>query len=593
MNPISNHKPSSWYTSLIWFDFLHRGKKLLAFLILLMAGAGFSGCFDHYYQTNTVHKVDANTLESLIKAHKYFVLHTDAGAYALTNIKVSNEFLDGKLDSLARDHEDYLDPKRPERNKITDKDNTNLFYEVHIYPAAADINISTLHIPLKDISRMDVYSFDSKHTKRARVASIAGLTLATAGVVGLIVAAGQANHSQTTPAPNGGSSGDAGGYHCSPQVYVLDHQDSLQQGTLYSGAIYASLERTDYIPLSIPNPGSDQLRMMIRGERNEELMFNNVRLLEIKHATDCRPLLDRHGKVLLYGQPVLPFQASIGDREKDVMHEILARDSRYYSFTNDGHGDHASDIVLDFRKPKGISSGKLLIRAKNSPWAYYLFQQYKSLYGEYYNTLVRKKDSADVDKVLQCELDQYLPLLVAVKKNGEWKYLDYFPTPGNSGPRDLIMELDLSGQEDADHVEVRLQTTYFFWDLDYVAMDFSQNEEFVSRNVNASKISITGTGMNAKEVSFNSETHLSVSDKQMLNLEFQLGHRENANQEFSYFLVGRGYYHDDTRFPGKPNFAEIGKFSGKGAFDQYSREKLEVLVNAFKENEAQHLAKVK
>ncbi len=562
------------------------------FLLLLPLMILFSGCFTHYFQTNTVHEVDAKTVENLIKEKKYFILHTSNYAYELADPTLSDGYLNGRLDSLLTIHKDNLHPKKPNANRFPGQAAEDILYEVHLYTALPDPPASPLHIPLGDFTRMDVYELDKKSTSKAEVRSIVGIALTTAGAVGIIIAIVQENNANNNQPPPT-SSGNSETITCSPQVYIMNDQEALMEGTLYSGAIYASLERNDYLPLSLANPAPKQIQVMVKGEKNEALMFHDVRLLEISHPADRRVLLDRHGKVLLCGQPVSPFHASIGDGKKNVMHDILAPDAKYYSFTNDVQGAHASDIVLDFRKPKGIASGKLLIRAKNSPWAYYLFRQYKSLYGEYYNTLIRKKDSADANKVLQCELDQYLPLIVSVRKDGQWKFMDYFPTPGNSGPRDLIMELDLSDQKDADQVEVRLQTTYFFWDLDYAAMDFSKNDEYESRTIDASRLFISGPDLKQKEVNFNSESHLSVSDQQRLNLEFQIGQKENTNQQFSYFLVGKGYYHDDTKFPGKPNFAEISKFSGKGAFDQYSRKKLDELVQAMDDGTVKELTEKK
>ncbi|MFI5155650.1 MAG: hypothetical protein ACHQEM_05670 [Chitinophagales bacterium] len=552
-------------------------------IFLMIVFTFSSGCFMHYYKTNTVHIVKADTLEKLVKEDKYFIIHFNNELYALSNVKVKDSAIEGSLDTVAMQHADYLHPKMPTHNRFPIQYQDDALTEVHLYASNLDTSTSPVRIPLKYLRRMDVYSLDRRSTNKSKVGSIIGVTLITAGTIALIVAIVEESNAQSAPPPTTTVS-------CSPQVYLLNDQKTVMEGTLYSGAIYASLERNDYLPLSVPSPAPEKLQVMVKGEKNEALMFNEVRLMEIAHPSNRKALLDRHGNVMLYGQPVAPFHASIGDREKNVMSEILAPDYRYYSFTNDGGGAHASDIVLDFKKPKGTASGKLLIRAKNSPWAYYLFSQYKSLYGEYYNALIRKKDSADSNKVLQCELDQYLPLLVSVRKDGEWKFMDYFPTPGNSGPRDLIMELDLSDQKDADHVEVRLQTTYFFWDLDYAAMDFSKNDEYKLGTLNASRLFISGPGLEQKEVSFNSETHLSVSDTQQLNLEFQLGQRENADQLFSYFLVGKGYYHDDTKFSGKPNYTEISKFSGKGAFDQYSRKKMEELVKSLDNKDATELS---
>jgi hypothetical protein len=41
----------------------------------------------------------------------------------------------------------------------------------------------------------------------------------------------------------------------------------------------------------------------------------------------------------------------------------------------------------------------------------------------------------------------------------------------------------------------------------------------------------------------------------------------------------------NSRFPGKARYGKLNRFSGKGAFDKYSREKFEFLLNMLRENE--------
>jgi len=322
---------------------------------------------------------------------------------------------------------------------------------------------------------------------------------------------------------------------------------------------------------------------MIQGTRDEELFFAEPKLVSVAHSKKQQVLIDRQGRVHTIMNPQIPLFADSGGGE-NALKEISLRDMNYYSFSNHPADGQSSDLVMDFKKPVGTRSGKLLISAKNSAWAYYAYQQYKSLYGRYYKELIRKKDSADPVKVNQCELDQYLPLLVSIRKNNQWKYLDYFPITGATRNRDLIMNLDLSELEQEDHVRLRFQTTYRFWDLDYAAIDYSADSKITVEVISPEEMFLKDQNGGKRSASFQNGA-VTFSDKEELIIGFHINPGNVNGAERSYFLAGKGYYHDNTHFTGKPNLSEIARFSGKGAFDRYSRQKMEELQTMLRPNQ--------
>jgi hypothetical protein len=537
-----------------------------------------SGCFRHFYSTNTTNQIDSASLMKLIGAQKYFILHdlSHNKEYALNNVRVSNENLTAEMGPLLSEHTLYEHPPRADRNAFSGKNEDVVLYEVHLYSKNPGNDSLKVNIPFKEFSRMDVYELDKKSTNKSKVGSIVGVSLTTVGVIAVIVAASEASTTvQTTPST----------VTCSPQVYFTQNNQTVVQGTLYSGAIAASLERSDYMPLTIGEHAGDKIRLTIKGKDEEDIMLNSVQLMQVTHKENDQVLIDRKGNALVYSNPVSPVQASIGTGQ-DLRSEVKARDGKYYSFTNHTGEGNSSDILLSFRKPRQSTSGKLIINAKNSAWSYYLFNQFKSLYGKYYPDLILKKDKADPRQVLQCELDQFLPMLVSVKYKGEWKFIDYFPTAGISNSRDLIMNIDLEEFKDSSNIQLRLQTTYMFWDLDYATMDFSTNNVCRIENIPASMVSLVNRD---NESIFPDESgqhsNIVVKGPLRLDLEFNIHPSLETGMKNSYFLAGDGYYHDNSRFEGEARVGELSRFSGKGAFDKYSREKFEFLLNGMHENE--------
>jgi hypothetical protein len=517
----------------------------------------------------------------LIEGQKYFILHdlTHNRQYALIHVRISKENLIAEKAQLPEEHELYEHPAKTDHNVFIAKNEEFVLYEVHLYSQNTGTDSLHINIPLKDFGRIDVYGLDKKNTTRSTVSSIVGITLTTSAIIAVIVAASVS--STPTPAPTY----TGGGESCSPLVFIADHNHAELQGTLYSGAIAASLVRTDYLPLTPRELTGNKIQLTIMGKDEEDIIVNNVQLIQVTHKANDHVLIDRKGNALVYNNPVRPVQASIGT-EQDQRSEISARDGKYYSFTNHTGEGNSSDILLSFSKPRQSTSGKLIINAKNSAWSYYLFNQFKSLYGNYYPDLIVKKDKADPAQVLKCELDQYLPMLVSVKYKGEWKFIDYFPAAGISNCRDLIMNINLEEFKDSSNVQVRLQTTYMFWDLDYAVMDFSSNNICHSEFIPASFISL----VNRDNEHIHSEepgkdSNIVVKGPLRLDLEFNIHPSTEIEMKNSYFLAGNGYYHDNSRFVGEANIGELGRFSGKGAFDKYSREKFKFLLHTMQENE--------
>ncbi|HXB92342.1 MAG TPA: hypothetical protein VNU72_08635 [Puia sp.] len=540
----------------------------LAWLILILAAIGFNSCFLHYYNTNTTDRTDGDTLQHLVNGNKYFILHANHVNYAFSHVKVNNDNIEGDISFLPEEHTNYLRPTQEIKNRFPVKDKNIVLYEVHLYTQDSVTLDGHGAIPFKHIYRLDAYGLDKAATSGSRVLSIVGITLATALVVGIIAGASDISHSTPPPPPPPNGPNQIGDVGCSPQVYMVKDDRPALAGILYSGAIFAPLERRDYLPLRGVRPADSALHLQIRMGANEEMLVHEAKLLRVSHNDGDNVLVDRHGKVWAYRQPAEPETVSTGN-DQDVKQDITAADGRYYSFTNHPAGGNHSDIELNFRKPVDAQSGKLVIRARNSPWGLYIFRKFKSLYGDSYPAMQQRKDKADANKLLQCELDQSMPLSVSVKEGTNWKFIDYFFTPGNDAARDMIMNIDLAALTGSDHVQIRLQTTFMFWDLDYAGMDFSEGLSCQYSFLPA--ISILKSD-SATRITQSDPNNMHITDKERLDLEFALTPSTSPGIVNSWFLVGSGYYHDNTPFKGGPQILKLAAFASKGAFDKFSRQ---------------------
>jgi hypothetical protein len=544
--------------------------KSLIILILLVTG--LSSCFLHYYQPNSSSKIDAATIQDLQSADKYFILHSQHGNYSLTNIKVTNNILEGNTGALTKEHTKYLAPIHGDKNRFHVGNKNIVLYEVHFYAGSSVDSNARVSIPLTDITRMDVYGLNKSATSESRVLSIVGITL---GVTAIIIAAVSVSNS----------------CNC-PQVYACKGNKTEFNGGLYSGAIYASLERTDYMPLQANYVSDNKMSLRIGNVEGEEQIINELKLIEITHHNNDNVLMDRHGKVVVFQKPDAPEQAMISSKE-DVIDKVSERDGSYYSFTNQGSDQNTSDIILDFKKPAGTCTGKLVLSAKNTNWSGYLFYDFKSLFGNYYADWTKKKDAADPEEMGKWQINQTLPLLVSIKQGDRWKYIDYFATPGNTAERDMIMEINLADFKNEDHIQLRLQTAYMFWSVDYAGMDFSEDQQTTVTVLDATGIMKSDSTSQTELLKSKDHLYTHLNGKDVLQAEFAVSPSKLQDQKTSYFLQSSGYYHFTKQLDGKPQINKLKAFLENGAFDKYSRKEFQELVQKVNNTSGKDLADAK
>lgn len=559
----------------------HAGKKTMC-LLFVLAAFSLSSCFSHYYKTNTEQTTDSERLQRLVNEKKYFILHRGNQYFGINNIRIENDQLNGDIEYLPAIHQKHLHPKKETRNRFHAMYSNIVKFEVHLYTNDSLKDVAHISIPVKDFYQMDVYELDKEATEQARVLSIIGITVGVAAAVVVIVSTVNAinNLGSGDSWNTGNGSSGTETSTCSPQLYNSDGVTKSLTGILFSGAVFAPLQRTDYMPLPAPSAGN-QYHLQIKGGANEYLYIKQAKLLQVQHKANDRVLVDCHGNVLLYAAPLPPYNASTGETQ-EIKKTISIRDEKYYSFTNAVPGQQSSTLILDFKKPAGAGSGRLILTARNTAWALYVFKKYKSLYGENYTMLSSIKDKADPQKLMQCELDQSLPLLVSIKTRDGWKPADYFLTPGNLAARDMIMEIDLSDNKDSDHVELKLETAFMFWEIDYAAMDFSGQHSFTATGI--SPYNLVKQGQSEQLVNQTNQD-IMLNDDEELNVDF-LQDKNMPGMISSCFFVGSGYYHDKTQYKGKPDAQTLAAFSQKGSFDKFSRQSFGILQSACRKNNA-------
>src|SRR5438552_3630737 len=254
--------------------------------------------------------------------------------------------------------------------------------------------------------------------------------------------------------------------------------DNIFVSGLYSGAVYSTLERTDYLPLNTVPYDAANISFKIANAKNEEQFINSVQLLQVNHSNNVNVLADRHGNVFPYQKPVEPLSALTGEKN-DVKQVLKQTDEQYYSFSNTANENGFSDIRLTFDKPANAGNAKLIIHARNSYWAGLVHKEFIGLFGDDFEKWRAKQEKADPKELEQWQTDQALPLMVYVKTYEGWKFVDYYQLIGNTASRDMIMDIDTK-EIPGNTIELKLETAYRFWDLDFAGIDYSNDPNFTT-----------------------------------------------------------------------------------------------------------------
>ena len=558
MRPLKQaaHISPFFFLPLLW---LVRKKRTAPIVIALSLTLLLAGCFQQYFRTNTQTKVDEATIQRLMsRMDKYFILHFKNRIAGLENLTISNDKLEGNLVSLPLEHSKYIHPQMKRANHVKGKDAKNTLMEVHLY-AGTEINSDASHvsIPLSSFESMDIYEFDRKATTGNHILSWVGVIIGVSAAVGLIAFAIACN--------------------C-PQVCINNNNgDYTFVSGVYSGAVYSSLERTDYLPLYDLKATNDSFKIRIKNVNDEEQFINRMQLLQVNHPANANVLVDRHGSIFSYDKPAVPLKAMI-NKKTEITSQLSSIDNNQYSFDGDKGEKGFSNVILTFAKPRAIEKAKLIIHGGNSPWSGYLYHSFAEMFGAGYEKWRNEKDKSDPKEMEQWQKDQALPLMVYIEKNGSWEFVDYFAHTGNTASRDMIMELDLSSIQ-TDQIKVKLETVYQFWNLDYVGIDFSENIKVSAVLLDPCMAAKPGGSDELRSLKTVDTQYCNLVSNEMLDLQYKPAMSSAGIP--SYFFVSTGYYHNMKKYERKPQITQLMKFKNKGAFDEFSREKFRHLEDTF------------
>jgi hypothetical protein len=522
--------------------------KRFTYLLFLFMALQIAGCY--YYKVNTIKSDEAAEILAPKKDNKYFIIHHDKLQLALTEVEFGYTQISGSLWHPEKNVY-YYESRKQKKYGQSEK---NILKEVHIFlseetekPQLGDVSI-----PLDDIQKIQIIEKNQGATAFSHVAT----GVAIAGTIAILA----------STISQSGSSSSSSSSSC-PFVYSHNGHEYTLEGEVYPGALMQNMERDDYLSLPSLNTVNGEYRIKMSNELEERQYTNLAKLVVVNHPKESQILLDKYGHPELINDPQVP--DNIFSFKGDNLNSVLEEKDRHVFLFNEKEYSK-NGVVLDFQKPATSTQGKLILNGKNTMWLEYIYASFTSQFGRRFNGWINKQGKLPSEKSNKNMVNNDFPLSIFIKEQGKWKMVDHLYTVGAIANRDLVVPLDFS-KVDGEKVEIKIESGFMFWELDYVAIDFTENTELKINSL-APIYAVDNEGKDWTEALKNDDAEYmnQLQNGDVTELRYK-ALESNAHQAQTVFLHTKGYYELIRDYQGKPKISQLKKFKKPGYFSEYSR----------------------
>lgn len=507
-----------------------------------------------YYKSNSMNTPpSASGLDNLRGSGRVLIFRNGDEAWYIKSMELSadQKIAHCVLDVLPSNHMLHVSQGNTGNMKYQRKDlnEAGVVNEVHFYTAKdTTAAVGNYTLSLEKIFKIEVLEHDTKRTKNSHTLGVIGVTVGIAALAAIIIAVTKSS--------------------C-PFISAYDGNDFSLQGEIYGGAIYPQLVRKDYLPLNMKPLPDGSLQLKITNELKERQYTDYVKLWKISHPRGTKVFVDEEGNLLSVTDPQQPVEAVLNEN-KNVLPLLQAANDYGVVYMDDSTRTNArNEIKLKFKKPAGAGSGKLILSLKNSYFLDLLYGELAKGFGTYYATYTAQQKKKSKEELLKWVSDQQIPLAVSVSTGRGQQSVANLTTVGPLAFRETAIQVDLSNVT-GDEVEITLGSGFMFWEIDYAAMDFTNDIGFQVEKINpSSAIDENGKNVlsqlveedgkyleqpiigNAATISFKSNT---ASDNGMLQ---------------THILESKGYYEHIRDFSNPPDLKFLEQFKTPGAFSKF------------------------
>jgi len=524
-------------------------------IVLFIIIPVINSCHNYYMASPTavLNSTEKGNLADSLKLQKrYFVLRSGKQAFYMNNVVLSEDkkSLTCSLEALTENHQFHLKKGRGGQMKYRKNDPVEdlVLNEVHFYiPADSSTAAGVYTLQLDKVEKIEVIEKDEARTRSSYIVGAIGYTIGALAVVAIIIAATKSS--------------------C-PFVSAYDGNNFSLQGEIYGGAIYPQLARHDYMPLRMTPLPDGSLQVKISNELHERQYTDIAELWVITHNKKSQVFADEKGNLFSISNPQSATSATLNEKQ-DVTEALKKEADNHLLHMDDTTVNASNEVVMQFNKPATATKAKLILSLKNSYFLDLLYGELAKGFGKYYGTYIKQQQHKPAAELLQWTRDQHIPLEVAVQTNYGWKKITAIPTIGPLAARNMVLPIDLSDTK-GPITAIKLSSGFMFWEIDYAAIDYSEDEPFTVEKITASKAS--------DELGKNILPDLQNEDGQylaqpeignMATMVYNTTPLIDQSKTRSYILHTKGYYEHIRDFKNAPDFGFLKQFKNPGAFPQF------------------------
>lgn len=489
-----------------------------------------------------VKNVDAKKLPRLDRIgemYKRFIVHAGDEVYDLSKISVDESKVSGLLTYPT--YKVYYNKGRKHRIKTGEKE---ILHEVHIYLKVEnrELTFGPVDIPINSIEKISVINEDVGRNILTVLEGAAGFFVILLVIVALTKSS------------------------C-PFVYAHDGQSFVFEGEIFGGAIGANLQREDYLPLPSIKAHDGVYSLRISNELKERQYTDLAQLITVEHPKGTRVLMDKKGQVHMLGNEVMPLKVS-SYNGSDIKPSLVRKDDDVFFFNDQDFSQNG--IYLTFKRPAGLSHGNLVLKAQNTLWGDYLMGTFFSKFGNRFDPWMEKQSKLPTSERLQEQRNADIPLTIYLKQNGQWKQVEYLNPVGPLAYRELVVPIDFS-DSDAENIELKLETGFMFWQIDYAAIDYTAQTKLTVNRLNPIQAIGTGEQNWTQALKGMDGNYMAQETSNQVTEIVYPANPAPKGMVQSLFLHTSGYYELIREFQGAPKIIELNKFRVPGYFSEYSR----------------------
>ncbi|MDQ1353434.1 MAG: hypothetical protein QG657_3740 [Acidobacteriota bacterium] len=266
-----------------------------------------------------------------------------------------------------------------------------------------------------------------------------------------------------------------------PFIYSFDGRKYIFDAEPYGGAICPALKRMEWIPLRHIQEVNGKYRILVANEVDETQYTDELKLVIVDHPANTQVVPDLFGDIHTITNPITPSRAY--DKKGNNLalfvgeNDWVSWQSREEARNPDTREDLKDELIFEFPKPKDAPRAKLIFNGCNTQWGSYIIQKYLDLYGEkvsdWYNEMNNLGPAFfNMKKILLDEELYSLQINVETETGWQSKGMLLGGGPFAAGDKAYILDLrDVPG----DTFRVKLTPPVAFWQINYIAVDYSEN----------------------------------------------------------------------------------------------------------------------